>query len=130
MILPDATVTIDGSERRIRRMAREGLMLLLGDDVEPTALTALAQSAGNAPISVLRLRDLDTTGSLQSQLRPAGHDAWIIRPDAYVAAVCDARQPEVVAAALRKAIGVSSGAPADPPAPSLAGRSATAGHAA
>lgn len=105
IILPDTTVRVDGLEQRIRRIAREGLMLLLGDDADATAVEAAARSAVAVPVDVFKISDLDTNGSLTERLRPTGKDVWIIRPDAYIAAVCGASDREALTAALRQSIG-------------------------
>jgi pentachlorophenol monooxygenase/3-(3-hydroxy-phenyl)propionate hydroxylase len=104
VLLPDAAVTIAGSDRRIRRMAREGMMLLLGDSVDAASIQTLVLDNCTAPVSILKISDIDPAGSLQFQLKSSTHDVWIIRPDAYIAAVCDAHDPEGIAAALHRAI--------------------------
>ncbi|CAN7570719.1 FAD-dependent monooxygenase [Arthrobacter sp. LjRoot78] len=108
VILPDAAVTIAGSERRIRRIAREGMMLLLGDRVDAASIQTLARDNCPAPVSILKISDIDPAGSLQFQLKSSTHDVWIIRPDAYIAAVCDAHDPEGIAAALHRAIAATT----------------------
>jgi 3-(3-hydroxy-phenyl)propionate hydroxylase len=118
VILPDAAVTVDGTEHRIRRLAREGMILLIGDAAAAETFDSLVRRAGNVPVSVLKISQIDPTGSLQLQLRPSPHDVWIIRPDAYVAAVCDARNPGDVVASLRRAVGsMTSGEPQPEPTP-------------
>lgn len=105
VILPDAAITVAGTERRIRRLAREGSILLTGDAVDAESIEALVRRTGNAPVAVLKISDIDPTRSLQLQLKPSAYDVWIIRPDAYVAAVCDGRDPENIVASFRRAVG-------------------------
>ena len=108
VILPDAAVTVAGTEHRIRRLAREGMILLTGDAADTETFESLVRLAGNAPVSILKISEIDPTGSLELQLQPSAHDVWIIRPDAYVAAVCDSRHPEAIVASLRRAVGSTS----------------------
>ncbi len=108
VIVPDAPVRIPGRPgvRRLREVVRDGLTLLLCGDGEPERIARCAREATGAPVTVLELARIDEDGVLASALR-AGPDgeAWLIRPDAHVAAVLPAPVPESVTAAVRRASG-------------------------
>lgn len=114
VVLPDAAVTVDGTEHRIRGLARGGMILLTGDAADTGTFEPLVRRTVDAPVLVLRISDIDPTGSLKSQLQPTPYDVWVIRPDAYVAAVCDARDPESIGAAVRRAVGAESSSESHP----------------
>jgi len=69
---------------RLRRLAREGVTVLLGDDAQAPDLP---DTAGGPPVAVHRLRDLDPTPVLREALGARPDEAWVLRPDAHVAAV-------------------------------------------
>jgi pentachlorophenol monooxygenase/3-(3-hydroxy-phenyl)propionate hydroxylase len=66
---------------RLRELARSGFTVLLGDDAPaPTRLP-------EAPIGMHRMRDLDPGPTLREALGARPDEAWLLRPDAHVAAV-------------------------------------------
>lgn len=111
-ILPDMPVTIPERPEvgRLRDIAREGLLILTGDDVDPQAVTtALADVA--APVQVRAVSALEPTGRLAEVLALRRDEAWVLRPDAHVAAVV--RGTPFDAAALHRAVRTALGHPID-----------------
>ena len=99
ILVPDVPVSVTGSSRgRFRQLARDGILLLTTDgvDFEP------AMDVG-APLRILRLSEIDVTGVLAEALAARPGEVWVIRPDAYVAAVLT--DPAEVPAAVSRALG-------------------------
>ncbi|GAA1749160.1 FAD-dependent monooxygenase [Nonomuraea bangladeshensis] len=87
VIVPDMPLT--NSATRLREVARDGFLLLTGENIDEHAIVEAARRATAAPVRLLR--------------HYAGpREVWVIRPDAHIAAV--ATGPEPVAAALRRAL--------------------------
>jgi len=85
---------------RLREVVRNGFTVLLsGADHEPFARAARA--ATPAPVTVLGLEP----GPLADALRAVPGEAWLIRPDAHIAAVLPGATPERLAAAVRRSLG-------------------------
>lgn len=104
VILPDASVTVNETTTQLRRLARDGMLLLTGEAADLATLTAMAETVVSGPVTALSIAAIDREGSLKAQLQPSPHDVWVIRPDAYVAAVCDARDIESLTIALGRAV--------------------------
>ncbi len=82
---------------RLREIARDGFLLLVGPDADLDAARAAA-AATPGPVRVLGLDEVDRDGALGA--RPG--EIWIIRPDAHVAAVlADPAHHEIPAALAR-----------------------------
>jgi len=99
VIVPDAPVSVAGASR-LREVVRSGFTVLLADRDDHDAFERAARSATGAPVTVLGLGP-----ELAGLLRAGPGDAWLIRPDAYVAAVLPGATPGRLAAALRRALG-------------------------
>jgi hypothetical protein len=86
VLVPDCPVTVAGRPDldRLRRLAREGVTVLLGDDAP---VPDLPGTAGGPPVAVHRLGALDPTAVLREALGARADEAWVLRPDAHVAAV-------------------------------------------
>src|SRR4051794_27296256 len=87
VLVPDCPVTVAGRPGivRLRQLAREGITVLAGDDA---ALPRLPETlAGDLPVSVHRIGDLDPTPVLRAALGARPDEIWVLRPDAHVAAV-------------------------------------------
>lgn len=119
VILPDAPVAVPGAEPgtvdRIRPLLRRGLTLLLGpapEGADPAdvldRVRAAAREATAAPVTALFLADVDTTGALTAALAPLPGQAWLVRPDAHVAAVVPGQDPGAVRAAVRTCLGLAA----------------------
>jgi 2-polyprenyl-6-methoxyphenol hydroxylase-like FAD-dependent oxidoreductase len=83
VLVPDCPVTVPGRPEvtRVRQLARSGFTVLLGDDFPaPTPVPGPA-------IAVHRMRDLDPGPTLREVLGARPDEAWLLRPDAHVAAV-------------------------------------------
>jgi pentachlorophenol monooxygenase/3-(3-hydroxy-phenyl)propionate hydroxylase len=112
VIVPDAPVEVPGRPgvHRLREIARDGLTVLLaGGDHE--RLTTAARAATDAPVTVLGLERIDRSGVLAAALRPAPGEAWLIRPDAHIAAVLPGADPATLTAAVRRSVGLVSDRP-------------------
>lgn len=106
ILMPDVLVNVgDRGRLRLREIARQGLLLLTGDRVDVDATTRVATATTTADIRVYAIADIDSTGALARVLRPRPDDVWVIRPDAYIAAVVASDGPAELPAALRRAIG-------------------------
>ncbi|MDQ0380731.1 FAD-dependent monooxygenase [Amycolatopsis thermophila] len=98
ILVPDVPVSVTGSAcSRFRELARDGVLLLATDgaDVDPPGDV-------RAPMRTLRLSDVDVTGKLAEALAARPGEVWVIRPDAYVAAVVT--DPAGLAAAVNRAL--------------------------
>jgi 2-polyprenyl-6-methoxyphenol hydroxylase-like FAD-dependent oxidoreductase len=98
VLVPDCPVTLAGRPEvtRLRELARAGFTVLLGDDApSPTWLPDL-------PVAVHRMRDLDPGPTLREVLGARPDEAWVLRPDAHVAAVVTS--PAGVAPAVERAL--------------------------
>jgi hypothetical protein len=86
VLVPDCPVTVPGRPDlvRLRQLAREGVTVLLGDDAP---VPDLLDTAGGPPVAVHRTADLDPTPVLREALGARADEAWVLRPDAHVAAV-------------------------------------------
>ncbi len=102
VLLPDLPLD-DG--RRLREIARTGLLLLTADpvDVEPAARAAGA-AAGGAPVAVHAMTDLSPDGTLTKVLDARPGEVWLVRPDTAVAAVLPTADPDGIVAACHRAL--------------------------
>lgn len=105
VILPDVPLTppIDG-RCRSRQIARDGFALLIGDAVDAERTLTAAGAAVPAPVRAYRFAEIDRDGGLRAALGARPREAWLIRPDAHIAAVGD--DPDHVVIALRRALGM------------------------
>ncbi|MDI5979142.1 pentachlorophenol monooxygenase, partial [Amycolatopsis magusensis] len=93
VLVPDAPVVLPGAgPTRIRALARDGFLLLAGAEFGPTAA-----------VRVLKLAEIDPEGALTAALGARPEEAWLIRPDAHIAAVLT--DPADLPAALARALG-------------------------
>jgi hypothetical protein len=85
VLAPDCPVTVAGrpTMTRLRQLARSGFTVLLGDD----AASPSGPWPRDVPIAVHRMRDLDPGPTLREALCARPDEAWLLRPDAHVAAV-------------------------------------------
>lgn len=93
---------------RLRQVARDGLLLLAGDEVDMKQLQAQVQGATPVPTRVLRIADIDREGALQQALQSRPQEVWVIRPDAHIAAVCEQGDGQALRAALQRAVGAQA----------------------
>jgi pentachlorophenol monooxygenase/3-(3-hydroxy-phenyl)propionate hydroxylase len=92
ILVPDVPVsTVDRT--RLRALARDGFLVLAAPGADVTGL----------PVPALRLAEIDTTGALAEALDARPGEYWLLRPDAYVAAVVTSRAE--LEEALQRALG-------------------------
>jgi pentachlorophenol monooxygenase/3-(3-hydroxy-phenyl)propionate hydroxylase len=106
--MPDAPVLhpLTGRRTRLRLLAREGVTVLVAgaaQGLEP--LRDRVRSAVPGPVRVEKLASLGAEVDLARTLGTRDGEAWVLRPDAHVAAVLDSAGPDAVAAAARRAVG-------------------------
>jgi 3-(3-hydroxy-phenyl)propionate hydroxylase len=104
VIVCEAPISVAGTSGRLRGLARNGFLLLVGRGVDPTRVRAAAAEA-RGPVRVLALDEIDAAGAVREGLAARPDEVWVIRPDAYVAAVLSEPGIADVAAALRRARG-------------------------
>jgi pentachlorophenol monooxygenase/3-(3-hydroxy-phenyl)propionate hydroxylase len=106
VLAPDAPVP--GPHARFRRLAREGFLLLATPGADVAAVHAVADRF-TAPVRVAELRQIDTTGALADALSARDGEVWVLRPDAYVAAVLEHPTSTIIEAALHRALAAGGG---------------------
>ncbi|WP_157246094.1 FAD-dependent monooxygenase [Nonomuraea typhae] len=100
VILPDCG--IPGG--RLRELCRAGFLLLLGEMCDSSLFARILGKVTTAPLAVRELAEIDGTGALTETLGAAPDEAWLIRPDAHIAAIIPHAGPDDVAAALSRAL--------------------------
>ena len=86
VIAPDVEVTLTSGEKaRIRSLARRGMLVLVGADVDAAEVTN-ALAGLRCPVTVLSLAEVDPDGSVAAALDATPNEVWIIRADAHIAA--------------------------------------------
>ncbi|WP_433324690.1 FAD-dependent monooxygenase [Spirillospora sp. CA-294931] len=95
VIVPDAPIAARGATR-LRQLLRDGFAFI-GDGPAPAA---------RVPLTVLRPSELDPSGELAATLGIRAGEAWVVRPDAHLAAILPDPEPETVTAAVHTALGV------------------------
>ncbi|MFC9515459.1 FAD-dependent monooxygenase [Nocardiaceae bacterium NPDC056970] len=109
VLVPDVPVAVRGQAcARLREIARHGVLLLHGSDVDPAEVRRIALAATHAPIRLHALSDVDTSGLLTAATQAEPNEVWVVRPDAHIAAVVDGTDPQALAAALRRAVGAEA----------------------
>lgn len=81
VIVPDVPVAVDGAQTSLRAIARDGLLILAGDQTPD--LTQFADQQ----VRVLSISQIDISGHLAEALGPHAAQIWVIRPDAHIAAI-------------------------------------------
>ncbi len=95
ILAPDVRV---GGTTRLRALLRDGFCVLATAGAELPDPSTLGR-----PVRVLRLPDVDPDGAVARALGARPGESWLVRPDAYVAAVV--REPAELVAALGRALG-------------------------
>jgi 3-(3-hydroxy-phenyl)propionate hydroxylase len=101
ILVPDAPVRAGGRSHRFRELARDGFLLLAASGA---AVEAARHVSVAAPVRVLELAAIDTTGALTAALDARPGEVWVMRPDAYVAAVLEQATSTTIEGALRRAL--------------------------
>jgi 2-polyprenyl-6-methoxyphenol hydroxylase-like FAD-dependent oxidoreductase len=106
VLAPDVEVDLPGGggRVRIRSLARRGLLVLAGAGMDATAV-ADSLSDLRCPVRVISLADADPDGEVTTALNAKPDEAWVLRPDAHIAAVVT--DPAEVGAAARRAVGAA-----------------------
>ncbi len=94
-----------GRPARLRELARDGFLVLLADGADPAAADAAARAVA-APV---RVAPLDPAVAAALGARPG--EAWVLRPDAHVAAIVQTADLET---ALCRALGHPTAIPRHP----------------
>jgi 3-(3-hydroxy-phenyl)propionate hydroxylase len=98
--------------RRLRQLARDGLLVLAGPDADLAACDRAVRAAvpPGVPVRTVAVADVDLTGVLRASLLLADDEVWLVRPDAHVAACV--RTPRELGTAARRALALDPAAPA------------------
>jgi 3-(3-hydroxy-phenyl)propionate hydroxylase len=106
VIVPDTPITDPEHPKasRLRDIARDGLLLLVADDVAPAAVQAFAAGLTAVPVRTVALRTLTRNGRLAAMLGVQPGEAWVVRPDGYIAAVVPAADRAIVAGAILRVL--------------------------
>lgn len=105
VIVPDAAASGLAGRTRVREVCRDGLLVLVGDDVNTTEIETLLGDAvpTGLPVRVLAFSALGDDGVVAGSLQVASDEIWVVRPDAHTAACV--REPEAVIDAIRRVLG-------------------------
>jgi 3-(3-hydroxy-phenyl)propionate hydroxylase len=107
VVLPDCPVVdpATGAETRVRRLARHGISVLVTDAADVSAVAERVASAVSAPVRVLAMPHL--SHELAPILGARSGECWVVRPDAWVAAIVPADDGEAVQTAVRRCVAAS-----------------------
>jgi pentachlorophenol monooxygenase/3-(3-hydroxy-phenyl)propionate hydroxylase len=102
VLVPDAPVRVSGLPhvRRLRELARDGILVLTTGGVDHGAVGAALADATDAPSRLLPLAGIDPDHSVRTVLDARPGEAWVIRPDGHIAAAVG-KPAQVADAALR-----------------------------
>jgi 3-(3-hydroxy-phenyl)propionate hydroxylase len=106
VIVPDTPITDPEHPQasRLRDIARDGLLVLVADDVAPDAVQAFAARLTAVPMRTVALRTLTPNGSLAAMLGTQPGEAWVVRPDGHIAAVVPAADRGILAGAISRVL--------------------------
>jgi pentachlorophenol monooxygenase/3-(3-hydroxy-phenyl)propionate hydroxylase len=105
VLLPDCSIQ-HPRHRRLRELAREGFVLLHGDEPDRGVSSGVEHDIPG-PVLVAHAGRLDPTGALARSLRLEPGEVWVIRPDAHIAATLHTPERTELAAAAHRAMGLS-----------------------
>ncbi|MFI6292122.1 FAD-dependent monooxygenase [Nonomuraea sp. NPDC050790] len=100
VILPDCPVP----GGRLRELCRNGFLLLLGEMCDSGLFAQILGKVTTAPLAVRELAEIDGTGALTETLGAAPGEAWLVRPDAHIAAIIPHAGTGQVTAAVSRAL--------------------------
>jgi len=106
VILPDIPLTDPEHPQvfRLRDIARDGILVLVADDVISTDVQTFVAGLTAAPLRTVAMRTLTPDGSLAAILQAEPNEAWVIRPDCHIAAVVPATHRAALAGAIRRVL--------------------------
>ncbi len=102
VLIPDVPVHTPEGPSRLRALARDGFLLLAGTGTDVAALRRTVAGVDRRT-RVLALADIDQDGAVAEALAAESGELWVVRPDAYVAAVLVHPTHAMVTAALTRA---------------------------
>jgi 3-(3-hydroxy-phenyl)propionate hydroxylase len=107
ILVPDSPVTVPGRPAitRLRELLRAGFAILLPDASALAAVQSTVERTSAGAAEIIVLDRLDGGPDVIRTLSMRAGEAWVIRPDAYVAAVARAADAGSVAGGLRRALG-------------------------
>jgi len=110
VLVPDAPVSVPQwpEVSRLRQLVRDGLLILVTEGLDPSAVSAVVGESTAAPYRVIRFADIDVHGAVESALAARPREAWLIRPDGHVAAVLTEPTPQSVRTAVQRLLGTDS----------------------
>jgi 3-(3-hydroxy-phenyl)propionate hydroxylase len=102
IIVPDTLITDPEHPHasRLRAIARDGLLVLVADDVARDDVQAFAAGLTAVPVRTVALGTLTPDGRLAALLGAEPGEAWVIRPDCHIAAVVLAADRATLAGAI------------------------------
>jgi pentachlorophenol monooxygenase/3-(3-hydroxy-phenyl)propionate hydroxylase len=106
VLVPDVPVTDPArpAVSRFRELVRDGVLVMVADAFEAADLAGSLDAAVVAPTRVLAARSLGGGDRVLTALGARPGEAWVIRPDGYVAAVVPAL-PTAVTPAVHRSLG-------------------------
>lgn len=106
IIVPDMPI-IDPERptaTRLRDIARDGLLVLVADDVAGDDVQAFSAGLTLAPVRTAAMGTLTPDGSLAAILGAKSGEAWIVRPDCHIAAVVPAADRAALSSAISRVL--------------------------
>jgi pentachlorophenol monooxygenase/3-(3-hydroxy-phenyl)propionate hydroxylase len=106
VIVPDTPITDPGRPEasRLRDIARDGLLVLVSDDVARDDIQAFVAGLTAVPVRTVRLGTITSHGSLAVILSAKPGEAWVVRPDCHIAAVVPAADRATLAGAISRVL--------------------------
>ncbi|HEX2174975.1 MAG TPA: FAD-dependent monooxygenase [Nocardioidaceae bacterium] len=107
VLVPDGPVVYPdtGETTRLRRLCRHGATVLVAaEQGQPAVAAEDLRNAVAAPVRVCTMTDLSPDGALADALGARPGEAWVVRPDAFVAAIVRARDTSSLRAAVQRAV--------------------------
>jgi 3-(3-hydroxy-phenyl)propionate hydroxylase len=110
VILPDMPITDPEhpAVSRLRDIARNGLLVLVADDVAREDVQAFAARLTAVPLRTVPLGTLTPDGSLAAILGAEPGEAWVVRPDCHIAAVIPAVDRAALASAISRVLALAA----------------------
>ncbi len=106
VVVPDTPITDPQHPEvsRLRAIARDGLLVLVADDVAPADVQAFATGLTAVPVRTVSLGTLTPDGRLAALLGAEPGEAWVVRPDCHIAAVVPAADRAILASAISRVL--------------------------
>lgn len=116
VLLPDLPVRSarPPAAGRLRELARLGVLVLVADDADLSAAEDTARDVLTSPVHVRTMGEVTGDASLVDLLGARPGEAWVVRPDAFVAAVVPAADGTALAEGLLRLTGRQAERPVGP----------------